>query len=56
MPISTSLHPGITAGAAVASLFVCLGVAVGGFFYHKTYGWALPNSAGTQSFATPFSA
>ena len=50
---SEPLHPGITAGAAVATFLVCVGIAAGGFFYYKNYGLALPGSAVTPSFGNP---
>lgn len=54
-PISTTLHPGITAGAAVAAFLVCFGLVAGGILYVRSYGLALPNSVTTDSFATQFS-
>jgi len=51
----SGVNVGLAAGAAVGILFACLGVAAGGFFYYKNYGFNSPWSATTDSFATPFS-
>ena len=54
-PVNNGVSAGITAGAAVGAFLACVGIAFGGFMYWRNYGFHLPSTPVTESFASPLS-